>query len=110
MTSFRLCDLISSLFQSSPIPLSIECKDALGMESGQIVDCQITVSNNNDRSYMPTESRLNSTSGWSTSSIGGLLFYRNEYIQVCVSLQHVLSLLVEGAAVDLSVSVTFFPD
>ena len=57
-----------------------ECRDALGVESGEIADCQITASSYYSTNTA-TKARLNSNSAW-TSANRGKPFYQNEYLQV----------------------------
>ncbi|PIK48012.1 hypothetical protein BSL78_15113 [Apostichopus japonicus] len=57
------------------------CEDALGMESGQILDCQITASSFQDMStnpYPPTKARFNSDSGWAPGVRNGKPFSGND--------------------------------
>ncbi|PIK56285.1 hypothetical protein BSL78_06813 [Apostichopus japonicus] len=61
------------------------CEDALGMESGQILDCQITASSFQEtptNPYPPTKARFNSDSGWAPGVRNGKPFSGNDYIQI----------------------------
>lgn len=49
---------------STDSPTSSTCSYALGMESGQITDSQISASSVWSSSYSPYKARLNSQSGW----------------------------------------------
>ncbi|XP_033096924.1 uncharacterized protein LOC117101151 [Anneissia japonica] len=66
------------------LPFSVkECTDILGIESGNILDCQLSASSSLNDSYSPSMARINSA-GWSA----GIRHYEKEYIQVQFGWMH----------------------
>ena len=61
-----------------------ECTEALGLESGDIDDCQITCSSALDSATDCSHARLHGTSGW-TPAVRGTPFREHEYLQVVTS-------------------------
>ncbi|XP_072026582.1 uncharacterized protein [Amphiura filiformis] len=59
-----------------------DCFDSLGLESGQIVDCQMKSSSMYNVSYDPHYGRLNDASGWSPAYRHYPPYKGNEYFEV----------------------------
>jgi len=62
--------------------------NVLGLESGSVVDCQMTASSHHDTDT-PSTARLNSADGWKPLVRGGP-FCGSEFWQVCLVMINVI--------------------